>query len=283
MDNPQAQFSDDETRILSELNKEIAQEATIASEQPAEAEPQAATEPAVEPATSQAEAQPEAAAAPEAPTGDLRAALRASRRAERKAREDKERLEREIADLRAGKAAPKPESDDLTDEELAELEQDMPLMAKAVKSMRKVAAVAAPAPAEPAKDEWTPPLQPAEVQDAVDTVPELLAWQNDQDQRNFSLAVAADAMLRNLPAWANKPLAERLAEATHRVKVELAAASPAPSQQTKRRDPAEVIANAPAEQPNGIGDFRGGAAPNKVTPNYARMTDEQIMASLPVT
>ncbi len=245
-------------------------------------------------AAAPAAATPTAAPAPEAASdhGDVRGALRASRRAERQARSEAERLKAENEELRA--KVPQV-NDGVTDAELAELDTDMPIVAKAVREVRAAKAAApAPAPAVPAQAEFVPPTQPAQVQDVIDDIPALLAMQNNPDQSAFKLAVKTDEFLQSHPKWADKPLAERLAECARRVQVELGtsapppqppAPAPAPVAQTttQRRDPAQAIASAPAPKPNTLSDIHGGAASTTESPGVAQfmnMSDDEIMAAL---
>lgn len=225
--------------------------------------------------------------------GDPRAALRHARRSERQAREEAARLKAELEEAR--KQIPAPKDDGVTDAELAELEADMPLVAKALKETRALKAAlpkaAAPAPAPaPADPDFIPPTQPAHVQDAIDDIPDLLDMQNDPDQSAFNLAVQTDALLRNHPKWADKPLAERLAECARRVKAELGTAAPAPqppapapAPATTRRDPAAAVQEAKKVPPSTLSDIAGGAAPTTDTPGlkqFLTMSDEDIKEAL---
>lgn len=265
-------------------------EASATPEGPAAAAP--AAEPEKDPTQAPAAQDPQAKK-----PGDLRNALRASRRAERAAREEAERLRQEIEDLKAGKKSD--DSTALTDEELAEMEVDFPAQAAAIRKLndtvKQLKTAAAPAPAAPAPEEFIPPTLVPELQEVVDEIPELLDMQNDPDQTRWQLAVEADRLLHKSPKWANKPLAQRLAEAA-RIANEQVGAAPAPSpapapapspqpqsnggksslEQAKAR-----IESAPTPQPTSISDIRGGASPSsKTAPDYSRMSDEEIMSSL---
>ncbi|APW38447.1 hypothetical protein RD110_15600 [Rhodoferax koreense] len=131
---------------------------------------------------------------------------------------------------------------------------------------------------QPVEEGFVPPTyEDPSIQDAIDTVPQLVAWQYDPDaQDKFARAIEHDELLKVEPAWQNRPLADRLVEVTRRV---LAEAAPAP--QTQRKDPQAVIAAAPTQSPQQISDFKGGALPNKTEPDYSRMSDEEIIRSLP--
>lgn len=228
--------------------------------------------------------------------GDVRGALRASRRAERQARDEAARLKAELEEAR--KQIPAPKDDGVTDAELAELEADMPLVAKALKETRALKAslpkASAPAPA-PAEPEFIPPTQPTHVQDAIDDIPDLLSMQSDPDQSAFNLAVQTDALLRTHPKWADKPMAERLAECARRVKAELGPASApatapapqppaaAPAPASTRRDPVAAVAKAEKVPPSTLSDIAGGAAPTTDAPGlkqFMTMSDEDIKEQL---
>jgi hypothetical protein len=230
------------------------------------------------------------AAAPAEQGGDVRGALRASRRAERQARDEAARLKAELEETR--KQIPAPKDDGVTDAELAELEADMPLVAKALKETRalKASLPKAPAPTPAADPEFIPPTQPANVQDAIDEIPDLLTMQNDPDQSAFLLAVQTDSLLRVHPKWADKPLTERLAECARRVKSELGASAPAPQPPASpapapaRRAPAAAVAEAPRAQPSTLSDIAGGAAPTTESApgvkQFMDMSDEDMLAAL---
>jgi hypothetical protein len=244
------------------------------------------TEAAPAPAA-QAPAQPA-----ERPQGDLRNALRAARRSEKRANDELARLRQENEDLKAGK---KPaDAPAISDEELNALEQDFPQVAGVVKALKtqvdvlKTTAKPAPAPAP----EFLPEVLPDELQEVVDENPDLLAWQLNPDQTNFALAKQADRLLMNSPKWADKPYAERFAEVVRLVK-EQTGQAPAPSKTTTTTAPApapaaktvedakKVIEQAATATPVGIGDLRGSSTPAKTEPDFRRMTDDQILASLP--
>ena len=78
---------------------------------------------------------------------------------------------------------------------------------------------------------------------------------------------------------------ERFEEAVRRTKAALSpspAATSAAAPAAPRTNPAAVIAATPVQGPKGISDFRGGSPANTQTVNYQGMSDEQIMASLPM-
>lgn len=262
--------------------------AVAAAPAPATPAADAAAAPAAAPAPAAAADTASAPAAAPAPQGDTRAALRASRRAEQRARDENQRLKQELEDLKAGKG---PVNTDISDEELAQLEEDFPLQAKIVHRQRELEQKLAQQPAAPASTEFEPLSYDPAVQEVIDSVPQLVAWQFDPAaQDKFERAISYDKALVLDPDWKDKSAAERFAEAARRTEAALAPAPPTPSgapapaaaPAAQRTDPAAVVAAAPVEGPKGISDFRGGA-PASLTPapNYAGMSDEAIMASLP--
>lgn len=297
IDNPAA-FDKDEQAILAAI---VPEESTV--EEGQAAQPVEAPAPAAQPAAAEApkaeeapsaiapepEQQPAASQAPaptEQPRGDTRAALRAARHDAKRARDEAERLRQELEAFKAGKA---PVDNSITDAELAELERDFPAQAKIARQQRELQEQLARLAPQPAQNEFEPvTFDFPEIQEAIDAVPDLLAWQYDpQAQDKFERAQAYDRALQNDPDWAGKSLQERFAEAAERTKRAFAPAttsatpSAAPAA-APRNDPAQVIEQAPVEGPKGISDFRGGAPGNAPSLDYRRMTDEQIMASLPV-
>lgn len=268
-------------------------QADAAAPIPAPASEAAATQ---APATAEAPAvtQTPAQAATQAPQGDTRAALRAARTAERRLRDENDRLRAENEAIKQGKV---PVSTEISDEDIAQLEEDFPLQAKIARQQREIARqlaeqrqVAQPAP------EFEPLSYDSTTQDVIDSVPQLVAWQYDPTaQEKFNRAIEYDKALVLDPDWKDKSVAERFTEAARRTEAALAptAASPAPTPSAAtaataattaaRLDPAAVVANAQVEGPKGISDFRGGAPANMPTVNYATMSDEAIMASLPAS
>jgi len=254
--------------------------------------PPAPPAPAPSPAPTPAPSAPATAATPAptpAPAGDLRQALRASRHNEKRLRDELDRAQQQLEAAKAGKPIPGTNENpaEITDEELAELEENFPLQAKVAKQNRDLArkvqeleaAKQSPTP------EFQPPVYDPRVQMVIDQVPDLVAWQYDPNsQKLFDRAVQYDTALVHDPDWANKPDVERMAEAARRASAALAPA-PTPSAAPAaplRQDPATAIANAPVQGPKGISDFRGGAPANAPAVNFNRMTDDQIMSSLPV-
>lgn len=267
-------------------------EAPAPTEQPTATQKQAASPTGPEPAPSVAAApsvaiETSTTAEPAAPQGDARAALRASRRSEKRLREELDRLHQENEALKAGKA---PVDTSITDDELAELEVDFPIQAKIVRKQREIDQHIAKEKTAQQHEEFVPASYDPTVQELIDSVPDLLAWQYDpMAQDKFARAIEYDRALQADPDWRGKPMSERFEEAAKRTKVAFGAApiaTPTPSasaQAAPQKDPAAVIADAPSIGPKGISDFRGGAPANAPALNYTGMTDEQIMASLPMS
>lgn len=281
MSNPD--FSSDEIAILAasgiqlddpqateESQAQAAQAGTPASERH---EQNTAPQPAI---TQQPAAQP--TNEPPQPGGDVRAALRASRRAEQRARDEAQRLRDENAALKAAMPAETPEADPFSDDEIARAERDFPLLGRTARFVKAQMGNQPAAPAQPpAAAEFVPPSLPANVQEIVDSSPDLLAWQHDQDQARFALAVSTDGLLLQHPHWREKPMAERFAEVVRRVKAELGAPQPAPV------DPRQVIAAIPRRTPETLSHIGGGGGPQPEAPaldRYMKMSDDDIVADL---
>lgn len=257
-----------------------------------------ATTPAVDATTAPAPAAAPAGDAAPSPApaphdGNVKAALRASRQNEKRLRQELEAVRAEAEALRQGKATGN-DTEDLTDEEIAEIEDSFPLQAKVAKQNRQLKAqieetrrLIHQQQQEPSG--FQPPAYAPEVQEVIDTVPDLLAWQHSEaDQDKFAMATEFDTSLKAHPLWKSKSLSERFAEAARLTREATGAAAPAaPSPSAApaapRTDPASVIANAPVQGPKGVGDFRGGGPATAPAIDYRRMSDQDILASLPVT
>lgn len=259
----------------------------------ATAAPAPAPAPAAAPAADHQAAAP-APAAPAAPAdgekqgaGNLRNALRAARHDARKKDEEIERLRKELEQRRSndGTGSDNPEDDEdpltMSEARLAEIERDFPLQAKTIKHLRRLAANAAPAPspAAPPADEWVPPVAPPAVQAVIDEVPQLLEWQLSRDgQEKFNLAARYDDVLRADPAWKGKTAVERFTEAARRAATHFTAPA-APSAAARAQ---AAIDATQAQATVGISDFRGGSAAQPPQLDLSRMSDEEILRSLPV-
>lgn len=220
--------------------------------------------------------------------------LQAERRRADKAAERARELEAELEDLKAGK---KPEeSAELTEEEVAQMEQDFPDHGKKLRAMfemaqkAKDAVKAAPKASEP--EERDDPIQ-----EAIDQVPMLVSWQFG-DPEKFQRAQVLDDVLRTSPKWKDKPLQDRFAQVVKLVAEEYdipmdeQPTTDLPKPKTTATDPAKVIANATRAKPNTLSDFKGGTTPETPSTNFERlsptaqvnrwgsMTDDEIDAAL---
>ena len=241
-------------------------------------------------ATPPADDKQQQTADPVPPKGNRNQALRAARIAEQRARQEADTLRAELEELRKQNpaAAGKKEADplDMTDEEIADLEVDFPAAAKAARLARSaVRAVAQLTPAaqtqKAADPEFTPPELPPELQTVVDENEALSEWQHDPDQTRFDLAKATDGLLSRHPQWKDKPLEARFAEVVRRVNAELGAAKPTPAA-PGRRDPQDVIDNAPSRTPKSVSEIGGGDG-NAKSPDvdrFSRMSSEDVEAEL---
>lgn len=195
-------------------------------------------------------------------------------------------LRQELEELRAKAGnTTQPEADDYTDEQLEDLRENYPLQYRMVMELRalkekvETTLPKAPAPAP----EWQPPEFAPEVQEVIDQVPTLLAWQYSQaDQQKFQMAAEFDASLLHHPDWKHRSPVERFQEAVRLTQARFApapAATPAPTP-----DPAATAAKrieeAPAHAPVAIHDFRGGGPAAAPTVDFRSMSDEQILGSL---
>jgi hypothetical protein len=225
------------------------------------------------------------------PKGKAGQALRASRIAEQKAREaataaqaERDALKAELDTLKA--KAPQSDEDDMSDEEIASLESDFPLAAKAAKLAKKLAAQMKAQPVEAKKEapkadpDFEPPILPADLQAIVDQNDDLLDWQHDPDQTRFQMATAADGLLSRHPKWKDKPLQERFAEVVRRVNAELAEA---PAATKDDKDVAALIDAAPRRTAKSVGEIGGGGGKQPLVDDVSRfrsMSAEDVEAEL---
>jgi chemotaxis response regulator CheB len=215
--------------------------------------------------------------------------LRASRQQEKRLRGEIERLKEENDSLRKGQ--PAGEDLELTEVELEDLKANFPTQYKiavAQKQLRENLQQQR----DLARDEprgFRAPVFDPEVQEVIDEVPDLLAWQHDEaSQDKWQRAIEHDNALRADPDWKTKPAVERFAEAARRVRAASQAPAPgpapspapAPAPAGNRTDPAAVIAAASTEGPKGLSDLRGGGPANAPALDFNKLSDADIMASL---
>lgn len=246
--------------------------------------PTTATSPAPQPANA---APADSPVAPQ-PQGNVTAALRASRAAERAVREQNAALQAEVERLRAASPTPPAPDTGLTDDELRELQADIPAVGKLAEHVRKLsqdladARAQAQAPAPKPTPGFVPPIQDdPDVQGAIDENPDALAWQHNPDQTGWNYLVAQENMLQSSPVWGPKPLAERLAEAARRVRAELPSSAPTPAQVAAQA--AAAAAAAAARAPNTLSDITGGGSPKTPMPGveqFMKMSDDDIFRTL---
>lgn len=281
---PHAAFDAEEQAILAAI-KDDDGEMQPADDPAPEPAPATTAAPATDPTAADTKPADAPAAEPpaqEQPHGDVRAALRASRRSEQRARQEAERLREENEALR--KAAPtQATSTELTPDELEAMKLDFPIQHKLYLQQQELARqLAETRPAQPAKEPEFEPIQfTAEVQELVDQVPDLLAWQYDPaSQDKLQRAIEYDDAMKKDPDWAGKPLTERFQEAVNRTKRAFGVTTPVPP--ANRTDPAARIAALQPNGPQGISDFGGGQPASAPTLDFSRMSDEDILARLPV-
>lgn len=246
----------------------------------------AATETATTPST---ETPQPAAEQPGAKKGDQRVALRAARHGERIQRRRADQLEAQLRELQQ-QAPPKSDETDVA-AVLSVLEADHPEVAAVVKPLvEKVNDLQTKLDTAQTKRAETPAFAPEvlpdDLQDVIDStegLEQLETWRVSADmQEHWQAAKAADRLLLNLPRWKQASEAERLAEVIRRVNADMAAAQvPA----TKQPDPKEQararIEAAPKAGIETLSDLRGGeTSSTTTTPDYTRMSDEEIIASL---
>lgn len=242
-------------------------------------------------------------------------ALQQAREDARAAKQQAEAKDQELAKaraeleaLKAGKPLAKADGEDLanlSDEEISEIEADFPQLAK-VARMAKLAVEkvgkSAPAAAAERTQEATQQHQESDdpVQDAIDQIPDLLAWQTDKAHADkFQRAIEHDNVLKNSPKWASKSFEERFTEAARRVREEFDLDELAPSQDQAAQQAAaqqrvqaaeRAVQNATRSNPNTLSDLNGGARPASdqiasLTPTamlnrMMTMSRDEIMAQL---
>lgn len=282
-DNELASF---EKQVLSELQPD-SEDPILDQQAPEGEQPPASAQTTPAPATA-ATTPPATPAEPEPTQGDPRAALRASRRAERQARDlaeqrnrENEQLKAELAQMR-GTAAADPDADP----DMAALEVDVPQAAAVVKKLLKKVddleqQLAAPKTAS--EPDFVPETLPPELQETVDDIPQLLAWQNGaQFKDHWTLAKSTDLMLTKHPAWKDKPEADRLNEVARRVSSEMGTPSTANTTAAAAKLALQRIQSAQEPGLGTLSDLRGGVAPNASpgTDFYSMKSDDEVMSAL---
>ncbi|QHB83364.1 hypothetical protein GIS01_14965 [Aeromonas veronii] len=176
--------------------------------------------------------------------------------------------------------------DDISQEELEQLEQDYPDLGKSIaaiaRKLQKLEPQAAPQQVQPSANP---------VQAALQAVPDLAAWR-DGDQDRFDMALTIDDKLQADPAWSNKPLAERFAEVARRTKLAFGdevEALPAKAPGKAAEKPADHIPSSPSElgqthhaPATGVERY-GAMSQTELVGEFGAMSDAQIEALLEQT
>lgn len=158
---------------------------------------------------------------------------------------------------------------DLSPEQLEELAEDYPGIAPVIKMLSaKLNAI------ESTSRQSTPATNPVEA--ALNAVPDLVAWK-DGDEDRFSFAVTVDQKLQSDPAWKDKPLNERFAEAAKRTRAAFGDAAHAAEQSGKPaagKEPPSAKTKIP-DSPSDIGGFN--PAPGRLTAEAAEALPHEVL------
>lgn len=195
-----------------------------------------------------------------------------------------EALQQQLTDAKAGKSDPsKAQPVEFTDAELAELEADMPAVAKLVKAHKELQAQIAAQPPAPAPTPAAPAVDPAQqtVQELIDNRPLLARWQA-KGGAIWAEALRMDNELKADPVWAARSLADRFAEVERLVAGDLGIPlsqqttppAPAPAAAAPSPAPATPVA-APAAMPT-LTDLSGGAVAAVPNPLGGMATGQMV-------
>lgn len=206
--------------------------------------------------------------------------LKETRQKAHEAQQEVERLRAELDAAKANRSTPAAEAAETLDEadyedlpeplvkRLRQMEERVNTLQQReqqqVQAEQRAAAVAAAAAAE-------------STQTAIDAIPELVAWQA-KGGAEWEAAVAADSRLMNSPAWANKPLAERIAKAAELAALELGLPPPAkPAVTTTKQTTAPKAAARPAI--TSLTDLAGGGMPAVDSTDYLENASASQLAA----
>jgi hypothetical protein len=219
-------------------------------------------------------------------------------------------LAEQLQQLQAGKPADSGEAAvELSAEDLAQLDQDLPGVAKNIRAlMGKIENLTGTVQALQQNQEADAQVEQQSAQDVINAQiaanPDLKAWHDAKfaaekpDPTLWDQAADFDAVLRESPAWKDKPVAERFAKVAELVKATVptsqAKASPAtPAQLKVQADAALAAAGGTAALPRSSSDIPGGSAPPtdevaamlgktgpQLTAEFMNMTPDQIEARL---
>lgn len=236
-------------------------------------------------------------------------------RAEQLAKEASDKIAALEAQLAAGNQGAKsgegartteaaPEADAMTPEELEAFKEDFPIQYKAYMAQQATIKALRAQHQQVEQDRQQQQVerqrtQAEQVRDAIDATPKLAHIQATDPDR-FATAQRFDAVLREDPKWADKPLAERFAEVVKLVEtthgaIEIPGAKTNPPQKSPEelRKEAEAVAAASAKKtvPTSMSDFPAGAAPAnsekealetmthaQLADKFAKMTPDQLDA-----
>jgi hypothetical protein len=198
----------------------------------------------------------------------------------------------------------------LTDDDLAQLDQDLPDVAKAIRAqMSMIQALTGTVQSLQQEQEVQQNVKQQSVQDEIEAAitgnPDISAWRHAaQNQETpeplmWNRAADLDAVLRSDPAWMDRPVAERFAKVAETIKTLYGAPSTAPSAPPStatlqaKADAALAGAAKAGGLPLSSSDIPGGAAPPvdeaaalmdksgpELTAAFMSMTPEQIEAKL---
>lgn len=222
-------------------------------------------------------------------------------------------LAAQVEQLRAGKTPGDASAVALSDEDLAQLDQDLPGVAKAIRAqMALIGNLTGTVQTLQRENDVQAQNREQAVQDEVGVAlagnPDLAAWQEAANRKDnpdplmWNRAVDLDSVLRADPAWMDKPVSERFAKVAETIKslYGVPAAQPAapaalPNAQAlqAKADAALAAAAKTGTLPRSSSDIPGGSAPPvdeaaammdrsgaELTADFMSMTPEQIEARL---
>ncbi len=237
--------------------------------------------------------------------------LEREREARSRAEQMTQALTAEVERLKAGgkaeDAAAQPAASVLTEEDLAQLDQDLPGVSKVIRAqIAMIETLSGTVQSLRSNQEVVEQRQMMSVQDeitaAIEGHPDLKAWNNaasnkeNPDPLMWNRAAEMDAVLRNDPAWQDKTIAERFAKVAETVKTLYGV--PGVTLPTKQQPDLQQMADAklkgqPAAVPTSLSDIPGGTPPSQshietyenasavaIGQRFASMTPEQIESEL---
>lgn len=191
----------------------------------------------------------------------------------------------------------------LSDEDLADVEREMPVLGKVLRAQQAQLNRYAEREAEEARlekeDEATAQKTvQQQVEEAKAANPKIIEWETSNPVR-YDKAFEIDQMLSAEPEWKGKPFAERFAEVVTRVqrhfgdKIDQPVDGARPSAKELQERAARAVRDAGEATPGSLTDLPGGSPPGAsaaeqlgsahpvdVENAFSRMSDEQIMATL---